>query len=80
MVDYRNLRIGQDLLLSGSDAYGNPVEMECKVSKMFKDHAIATDGKAEIWIDRDTENLFYPIEKNQDGNIVHKNVIPFPKR
>ena len=76
MVDYRRLKVGQTILFTGTEPPDfKPFEVVCEVTEVHKDHAIAKGEGMTLWIDDDSADLFYTIEKNQDGKMVHKNVL-----
>lgn len=64
MLNYRNLEIGQHILFTGKEPPDfKPFEEECVVIEKHTDHAIAQYEDVKVWIDDDTANLFYTLEK-----------------
>lgn len=69
-MGWRDYKIGQELVF---ETMGKQYNMTVK--EIQKDHAICAGDNARVRIDDDNEFLFTPIEKDDSGNVVHKNVI-----
>jgi hypothetical protein len=78
MIDYRKLNIGDKLLFTAYTPDGKKIEDICTVSARYRDYAIAEYNESRIRIDNDDADLFYPVQINQDGNLVHENIVKFP--
>lgn len=65
LKNWRNKKPGDKILWTWNDFDGSG-SMEAIITECFDDHLIAENGDIHLWVDDDTANCYYEIEKSKD--------------